>query len=161
MSNPPCHLRPTRLSSHMLMKYQDGKVYPDFSMHVPLILEGKMVMFSLTYSHWRLRMKKNLKISIAEFSDFNKKLSSLEKLSLLPELSYITRSNCQIVIKSSINCAKDDIPNQIPWQQRKIWCIYRSKHLWNLSLSRDYWISNNIDHFRSALSSFWSFIFHQ
>ena len=37
-------------------------------------------------------------------------------------------------------------------KQRKIFCLYRRINSWYIPLSRDDWISNNIDHFSSALS---------
>ena len=58
----------------MLMKYQGEKFYPEFSIHAPLILEGRMVMFSLTYPPWNSKTNKNLNILIAELSEFNRKL---------------------------------------------------------------------------------------
>ena len=61
----------------------------------------------------------------------------------------------------SINCAQYDRYHHIPWKQQKNGCLQRRKHSWTLSLSRDDRRSNNINHFRSSLSSFWSFIFHQ
>ena len=44
----------------MLMKSQDGKLSPGFSIHLLLILEGRMVMFSLTYPSWRSRSLTNI-----------------------------------------------------------------------------------------------------
>ena len=46
----------------MLMRYQDGLYYPDFSIHVPLNLEEWMVMFNLIKPPWPSRMENNLKI---------------------------------------------------------------------------------------------------
>ena len=40
VKNLPCHLRPARLLTSRIMKYQYGQFCPDFSMHAPLILEG-------------------------------------------------------------------------------------------------------------------------
>ena len=58
-------------------------------------------------------------------------------------------------------CVKDDISYHLPWQQRKICCLYRRRHSWYLPLSRYYLSSNHIDHFRSAISSFLPFIFQK
>ena len=61
----------------MLFKYQGVQLYPDLSMHATLLLEGLMVMFSLTYPPWHSIKENNLKIFIAEFSEFNSKFSYL------------------------------------------------------------------------------------
>ena len=79
----------------MLMKYQDGKFYPEFSINAPFILKVWMVMFSLTYPPWFSITENKLKIFIAKFSDFNRKLSSLEKVSLLQYFSSSTWRYCQ------------------------------------------------------------------
>ena len=46
-------------------------------------------------------------------------------------------------------------------KNEKIGCLHREKYAWTLFLSRNDWSPNYIDHFRSEISSFWSFIFHQ
>ena len=56
-------------------------------MRVPLILEVQMVMLSLTYTPWHSRTDNNLKIFIEELSDFNSKLSSMDKIYLLQDFS--------------------------------------------------------------------------
>ena len=60
-----------------------------------------------------------------------------------------------------IHCAQDDRYHHISWQQREICCLHRRKHAWAILSSSDDWIYNNIDHFRSVLSSFFFFLFHQ
>ena len=85
----------------MLMKSQYEKFYPGFSIHVPLILEGGMVMFSLNYPTQRSRTENNLKVFIAELSDFDRKLSSLEKLYCPQEFSSGTWRHFQIAINSN------------------------------------------------------------
>ena len=44
----------------MIIKYWYGKLYPEFSIHAPLILEGWMVMFSLTYPPWNSITEKKI-----------------------------------------------------------------------------------------------------
>ena len=85
----------------MLIKYQDGKFYPYLFIHLLLMLEGLMVMFSLTYPPWRSITENKWKTFIAELSDFNRKLCSLEKISLLQDFSSSTQRYCQIVINSN------------------------------------------------------------
>ena len=72
------------------MKYQGGKLYQDLSIHMALILEGRMVMFSLTYPPWNSKTNKNLNILIAELSEFNRKLPYTEIMYLLQDLYSIT-----------------------------------------------------------------------
>ena len=66
----------------MLMKSQDEQLYPEFFIRAPLILEGWIVMFSLTYPPWYSRMENNLNIFVAELSDFNRKLYSMDIIRL-------------------------------------------------------------------------------
>ena len=49
----------------------------------PLILEGLMLMFSLTYPPWHSKIENNLRVFIAELSDFNSKLYSPNPTRLL------------------------------------------------------------------------------
>ena len=118
-------------------------------------------MFNLIYTAWPSITENKLNIFISVLSDSNRKLWFMDKLSLLPDLYSSTWIHCQIVITQSFHCAQDDRYHHMPWQQRKICCLYKRWYSWNLPLSRDYWSSNNIDHFRSSLSSFQPFIFHQ
>ena len=69
-------------------------------MQKTLIFEGITVVFSLTQPPWHSITEYNLKILISEFSGFNRKLSSLEKLSVLQELSSSTWSHYQRAINS-------------------------------------------------------------
>ena len=111
----------------MLMKYQDEQFYSELSIHAPLIFEVWMVMLSLTYPPWCSITDKNLNIFISEFSDFNRKLSSLEKLHLLQDFSFSSLRHCQRVTNQSIHCAQYEIFHNISWQQRKICCLHRRK----------------------------------
>ena len=90
MQNFLWKIRPTMLSTFILMKYPDIKFCPDFSMNVNLVLGGWTVIFGWTYPTQYLRTENNLKIFKIYFSDFNIKLTSLEKLSSLQDLSYST-----------------------------------------------------------------------
>ena len=54
--NPPWHLKLTKLSALMLMRYQDRLYSPYLSIHVLLTLEGQMMMLNLIYLPWPSRM---------------------------------------------------------------------------------------------------------
>ena len=77
-------------STPMLMISMDGKFYPELSMSAPLILDVYMVVFILTYPPWNSIMDNDWNIFIAEFSDLNMKLISMDKLTPLQEFSSIT-----------------------------------------------------------------------
>ena len=64
-------------------------------------------------------MEKNLNFFIAKLSESNRKLSSLEKISPLPELSSSALSYCQRVINSEILLRQDYISRHLPLKQRK------------------------------------------
>ena len=78
-----------------------------------------MVMFNLINPPWPSIMENNLKIFIAGFSESNRKLSSMDKFSLLQEFSSITLSYCQRVINSEILLRQDYISRHLPLKQRK------------------------------------------
>ena len=59
-----------------------------------------MVMFSLTQPPWYSRTENNLNIFISEFSYFNNKLPSLDKLYILRDFSSSTLRNLQRAISS-------------------------------------------------------------
>ena len=120
-----------------------------------------MVMFSLTCKPWNSRMENNLNIFIAEFSDFNRKLSSLEKLYLLQDLSSSTWRYCQRVINSNNSLCPIWNISSHSLTKMEDWLLHRGGGSWNLLLSMNYWIPNYIYHFSSSLSSFWSFNLHQ
>ena len=52
VQNTPWHHRPTRLLIIIIMKTQDGQLYQELSIRAPLILEGRMVMFSPSQPTW-------------------------------------------------------------------------------------------------------------
>ena len=83
VSNPPWHIRPKSLPPPMFIKYQDGKLYPDLYMHNPLILEAWLVISSLIHPPWNSSKDNTLITFIVEYSDFNKKSTSMECFSLL------------------------------------------------------------------------------
>ena len=87
----------------MLMIYQDGLYYPDFSIHVLLTLEGWMVMFNMIYPPWPSRTDNNLNIFMAELSDSNRKLWSLDTFSTLTDFSFNKWSHFLRVINSELS----------------------------------------------------------
>ena len=70
----------------MLMRSQDVLFSTDFSIRVLLTLEGLMVVLNMIYPPWHSMIENKLKTFMAGLLDFNKKLYSLEKFSLLPDL---------------------------------------------------------------------------
>ena len=140
----------------MLIKYQGGKLYPELSMWVPLILEGIILTFSLTYPLWHSRTENNLKICIANFLDFNIKLSSLEKVYILQYFSMSKRNNIKSFLVSTVIYLIKFLDKN--WKMD----VYTGGgYSWTLWLSRNYWIPKYTDHFRLALSLFWCLIFHK
>ena len=75
----------------------------------------------------------------------------------MQNFSFSTQISCQIPITQGIHCSQDDISHHIPWKNHKNGFIHRRKNSWTLLLSRNDWIPNYLDHFRSAISSFFSF----
>ena len=82
-------------------------------------------------------------------------------LAYLPEFSSSTWRHWQRVRSSDILLCQRWQISSPSLTTAKICCLYRRIYSWYLPLSRDDWISNHIDHFRSELSSFWPFIFQQ
>ena len=145
----------------MIMRSKDGLFSPDFSILVLLTLEGWMVMLNLIFPPWNSITENNLNNLMAGFSDSNKKLCSLEKLYPLPDFYSSTWRHCQIVIKSDLSLHPRWHISSRCFTTTEICCLYRRRHSWNILLSRDDWISNNIDHFRLVISSFSPFVIHQ
>ena len=143
------------------MKYQYGKFYPDLSILVTLILEGWMVMLSLTQPPRNSRTENNLKIFISELSDFIKKPSSLEKLYTLQDLSaskwrYFQRETNS---KHSFFPIWNISSNSLTTTENQL--LHRRKYSWTILLPINDWSPNNIYHFRSVLLTSWYFIFYQ
>ena len=106
-------------------------------------------------------MENKLKIFVAGLSDYSNKLCSLDKLSPLIDFSSSTYRHCQRVTNSEILLRPRWHISSPSLTRTEICCLYRRRHLCYLTLPRYYWSSNHIDHFRSALSLFRTFIFHQ
>ena len=106
-------------------------------------------------------MENNLKIFIAELSEFNNKLTSKEKLSLRQDLSSSTWINFQRAIKSRHSlCLRVNISSHFLTKMEN-WMSTQEKHSRTLPLFRKYCIPNYLEQFSSEISSFWSFIFYQ
>ena len=136
------------------MKYQYGQLYIDLSIHGPLVLKVWMVMLSLTYPPRRSKTEKNHQTSTRNYPLWRNCISYKTSSTLHEDILKDWKNQ-------SIHCNKYEISHHIPWQLQKIGYLLRGKYSWTLSLSRDDCRYNNIDNFRSALSSFQSFIFHQ
>ena len=65
------------------MKSNYGKFNPEFFMCEPLILDKLIIMSSLAYPPRYSSKEANLRTLIEEYSYFNKKLTSLDKISIL------------------------------------------------------------------------------
>ena len=117
-------------------------IYPEFSIQAPLILEERMVMFSLTQPPCHSRIENNLNIFTEEISDLNKKSTYMDKISLLIFKWGYTQG---------IHFTQYDIFHNNHWQQRKTRYIQRGKDSRTILWYRNYWIPRYLHQFRSII----------
>ena len=106
---------------------------------------------------------KNIDIPVCflqEQFDIGLFLPKYEKSSFMP-VDMCNKPRSGPIISRSTKCMTGFRSYHLTWQQRQICCQYRRRHSWYLPLSQDDWVSKHIYQFRSALSSFWPFVFHQ